>query len=147
MAKPPVKPGMGDPANPAGNNKEAMVQRFLEIQSEEIKLRKQELEIRAQESKHNASYAEKALEAQAADRIDGRKHETRMARDRLIFAAIVIVLVIVLSVVALVFDQADLVKMLVQTLSSLFIGMFGGFFWGRSSERRKSSQGGGSDPE
>lgn len=114
-----------------------MVQRFLDIQSEEIKLRKQELEIRAQESKHTANYAEKALEAQAADRVDGRKHESSMARDRLIFGGVVLGLIIALSIVALAYGEAEIVKTLVQTLSSLFIGVFGGFFWGRSSERRR----------
>lgn len=131
-----VGPRQGD--NPA--NKEVMVQRFLDIQAEEIKLRKQELEIRGQEAKHNATYAEKALDAQERDRVDQRKHETRVVRDRLIFAGIVLGLIVVLSVVALKHGEPEIVKTLIQTFSSMVVGVFGGFFWGKAVGARPPSE-------
>ncbi len=129
MAKPPVQ---GRTAGQSAANREDLIQLFMENQGEELKIKKQELEIRALEAKQNASFAEKTLDAQERDRIDGRRHETRMMRDRLIFAGLALVLVVVLSIVALVYDQAEIVKILVQMLSSLLVGAFGGYFYGKS---------------
>lgn len=61
------------------------IERWLDLQAEELAIRKDETAIRREEIQANYDYAEKALEAQAADLGNQRTAERKKRRDTFLF--------------------------------------------------------------
>ncbi len=99
---------------------------MLNLQEEKIKLEIKQTEIALRDIEHNRKIADKSIEAQVADRKDEREVNKTMHFHRLVFAACIVLLVIIFAIVALVLDKDALVLDIIKVV----LGFVGG--WGAS---------------
>lgn len=104
----------------------AVVERFLDIQSKEITIRQQEIELKKQESTQNFEFAKESLAAQERDRKHNREHRRCFLSGLLWLAFGVSVLFVGMIITALIYDRTDIVKDLIQA----FVCIAGGYALG-----------------
>jgi hypothetical protein len=113
---------------------EDTARQFLANQAQELALRSKELDLRKTELQHNSQFAEAALTAQAKDRVDERQHKRSAARERMIFGAIVLVVLIAFAAYALYLNKDAIVIELVKIIGPFVVGAAGGYYVGKSRQ-------------
>lgn len=103
---------------------EETLQRFLTIQEQRLVLEVKQADIALRELDHNQKIADKSIEAQAKDRQDERMVQQAMQMHRLVFAAIVTVLVLAFVLTALWMNK-DAIIMDVLKVATGFVGGIG----------------------
>lgn len=123
---------------PPNTISDATIQRMLAVQESQIQLELKQTEIALREIDHNQKIADQSIQAQAQDRRDERAVAKTMHLHRLVFAAAVIVLVLIFATVALLMGKDAVVL----DMAKVILGFVGG--WGASLAwqrgRRPSAQ-------
>jgi hypothetical protein len=103
---------------------EATIQRMLSLQESRVTLELKQADIQLKELDHNQKIADKSIDAQAADRKDERAVLKTVQAHRLVFAAFVILVIVVLIVFALYINKEAIVLDIVKVLCG-FAGGYG----------------------
>lgn len=103
------------------------IRALIEQQAREADNRAKELQLRTIELQQNANHAKEILNAQERDREAERVHTRKSQRDKLIFAAIIVLLLVGMMVLGLYLQQPALVRDILQTLFTLAAGAIGGY--------------------
>lgn len=103
-----------------------IVERFLELQTKEIAVRQQEMELRKQDSAQSFEFAKESLAAQERDRKHGREHRRSFLSGLLWLSFGIAALLTIIMIVALIYNQTDILKDLIQA----FICIIGGYALG-----------------
>lgn len=109
---------------------------MLALQEAKIGLEVKQAEIALREVDHNQKIADKSIQAQAEDRKDERQVQMTMDRNRLVFAACVVSLVLCFVVVALWMNKDALVLDVVKVMLG-FVGGWGASIAWRGSRRER----------
>ncbi|WP_448172751.1 hypothetical protein [Rhizobacter fulvus] len=104
-------------------------------QSTEAGLRSQELSIRKQELDYQSKHASDILGAQERDREAVRTHARKVGRDKLIFAGIGLVALLAFAIWGLTMNKDAVVKEILQMVISAGLGAAGGFGAGRLGKK------------
>lgn len=122
----------------AADLSEDTIKQMLGVQAAEIQLRRDELELRGQELKHNKDYAEKMLSAQERDRADERNHSAKTFRYRLIATVIALGAILAFCGYAVSAGKDELVKDIIKmVLPSLVTGV-AGYYVGKNKKDESS---------
>ncbi|MBO5493472.1 MAG: hypothetical protein II965_05560 [Pyramidobacter sp.] len=108
--------------------------RFLENQTREFDLREKELTLRQQQDKRGFEYAQKTLEAQAADLHNAREHEILKQRNTFYFSGAVVLFVLVFMAFALFIGQGEFVKDVAKMIFVFAAGAVSGFQYGKNKK-------------
>lgn len=108
------------------------IDKLLDLQTIELELRVQEVNLRRQELEHSAKYAEKSLAAQLEDRKDERQYQRSQTRTRFIAVGVFAVIVLVFAGYALYLNKDAIVLEVVKIVGSFAAGAFGGYAYARN---------------
>ena len=103
---------------------EATIQRMLSLQESRITLELKQADIQLKELDHNQKIADKSIDAQASDRRDERAVNKTVQMHRLVFAAFIVMVTVVLIVFALFIGKEAIVLDIVKVLCG-FAGGYG----------------------
>lgn len=116
-----------------------LINRFIELQTQEISVRREELGLKKQEIANTHEYAKMALEAQVQDLGDSRKHSKSTRRDRLIFAGFIVILLGAFIVYALYLGKDQIAIEILKAIVYLLAGGLGGYALKTKSSEKKDS--------
>lgn len=126
-------------SGPPATLSDETMQRMLALQEQRLQLELKQADIALREIDHNQKLADRTISAQAEDLKDERLHSRAMSKQRLIFAAITIAMVIGFSIYAVHVGRDAIVLDLVKVVLGFVGGWGGSVMW----QHRK---GGGADP-
>lgn len=107
--------------------------RFLDLQTEDLKLKQRELDFRARSDTNNFEYAKLALKEQANDKERQRSHDAKQVKLKYYFIVGIVVIMVGLLVFLIWNDKDQLVKEIITVLLGFVPGGIGGYAVGRSS--------------
>lgn len=113
------------------------VDRILDVQESELRIRGRELDVRETEIKANADYAKASLDAQVADRENERAAQDRIHKRKMWFAA-VLASVLALGATGLVVIDKEAILFEIIKLAAVFVGAYQ---WGRFAQRKSGEPG------
>lgn len=116
---------------------EAMIQRFYDLQAQEIAAREHETQVRQLEVKAGYRFSRASLEVQERHLREVRAEGRKKRRDHLYFSAFSLLLMTGLLVFLLKSGKEDLAGEILKGLVYITMGGTSGFFAGRSTERKK----------
>ena len=130
------------PAPQSGHNTSApsseLVERFLDLQQQELKLRTEELALHAQQEANNKSIAEASISANLQDRESERSHRERKTKLFFVGSTVIIVILTLFAGFALYTGKEDIVMKMVEIMAIFTAGFVGGY--GFKSSRSKPDQ-------
>jgi hypothetical protein len=104
-----------------------LIEHFLQVQSQEIETRQQEITAREKESENAHQYALKSLEVQADNLEKDRQHKRTVYRDRLLFATVSILVLAIFLTIALFLNKDQIAIEIVKAIVYLAVGGLGGY--------------------
>lgn len=118
-----------------------VVEKIIENQAREIRLKEREQDVKLAEIQANKELAYKNIEAQEKVMISNGSKEVQRLFIRV--AAIVVSLISFLGLIAfaIIHDAKDIVIEIIKYVTPLFIGSFGGFYYGRNKGRKEVEKG------
>lgn len=124
---------------PSGIQPETLTPELLEQivrnQAKELELRQSELNLKKQEDSNSFEFAKLALSAKTADRKDERANERQAQNTRLIFSAVIALVITTLIIYALSIGKDSFAMELIKAVIFILSGGAGGFAIGKSSHR------------
>jgi hypothetical protein len=106
---------------------EETLSKLIEQQARESEVRKQEIDLRLQELKHNSAHAEKILGAQERDRNAERAFELKKETRKLIFTGFCIFMIVILVLLGMYMGKDVFVSDLLKILGVGIAGVLGGY--------------------
>lgn len=119
------------------------IDRFLDLQRQEMDIRAKELETHSKEIEYNSRYAQNALEAHAQDRKDERDHQTRRRKGLYIIIGVVVAMLLVFLFAAAYIGKENLAIEVVKLLVAFLGGGGGGYAIGKSASHKTTNSGAG----
>jgi hypothetical protein len=116
-----------------------IVHQLLQNQTEELLLRKEELQVEKQKLSGSLDYAKLSLQAQADDRKHARENNRVVQRYKYFFFALVSCVLVSLLFYALHLDKEQIAKEIIQTVATVLISGGGGYFIGKNQGKKESS--------
>ena len=113
-----------------------MIERFLDLQQQELQLRTEELSIRAQQENNRKSIAESSISANLQDRNNERSHLERKSKILFCGATIIILIMVIFAGYALYSGKEAIVMKLVE-IGAIFIAGFAGGYGYKASKQPK----------
>jgi hypothetical protein len=117
--------------NPSQNQTQhpspALLERFINVQEQELVIRGQEIDLRKQNDHNAHDYAKAALEANVKDREAERNHVANTTKFCYIFAGIVIFFLMVLFCFALYLNKDVIVMEIIKAIMFFGTGGIGGY--------------------
>lgn len=117
--------------NQQGHLPEKVLQKFIENQAEEIKLRAQEIELRRQTDKNSFEYAKLALEAQAKDLQSQRDTSKNSQTHQYFFITAITAITLVFILIALYFNKDQIVMEIIKAVIYFGGGGASGYVYGK----------------
>jgi hypothetical protein len=118
-----------------------IIREFFELQAREIEVRQEEINLQKLERGNAHEYAKLSLDAQAKDRKDSRDHGKTERRDRLVFAAVIVLVLVAFVIIAIQLNQVEVAKELVKNVALITGGALAGYSYGsRKSKDGKSKE-------
>jgi len=114
---------------------------FIAVQKEEIDLRRDQLQQRAEELKLHHELSLQALHTQSNDRKDDRKYRQTKWIGGLIFSLLVIGFLLAFACFAIVYEAKELVLEMTKILLGFAAGGLGGYAIGYQRAKSKSADG------
>jgi hypothetical protein len=114
-----------------------MIQQFLDQQAQELALRAQEVQVRQLEVRAGYRYSKASLDAQERELKDRRSEGRKKRRDQLYFGVFSLLLLTGVLVYLLQAGKDDLAREILKALVYIVMAGAGGFFAGKTSEKRK----------
>ena len=105
-----------------------LLERFLQLQENELAVRQEELSIRKQETANSHEFSKKGLDAQLEDRQRERQANQKSRRDRLVFAGFVVLVLVAFIVFALYMNKDAIALEIIKGAIFLISGYFAGRF-------------------
>lgn len=123
---------------------QAVIQQFIDLQRQELEVRRQGLELQGREIDVGHIYAMNALEAQARDRTEARAELRRHRRDRLYFLGFGALLVMAFFVYLLQTGRDGFAGEVMKAIIFLLSGGAGGYYAGKmkAGDRPEPAAGG-----
>ena len=119
---------------------EETVGRMLEQQQRETEVRRQELDLRAQEMRYNSAHAEKILGAQERDREAERSHDRKKVSYLLLFAGFCILLFVALVLIGMYMGKDNLVQDFMKVVGGIVAGAFGGYGLAQGKKKKETEE-------
>lgn len=117
-----------DPNDPSSKE---LVQKFLDVQVQEIEIRKKELDVNQHYDDNNLNYAKEALKAQKEDRECERAYRHRTIKLFFIFGSIILLILVGFLVFAVMYGKEDLAMKVIEMVIVFAGGSAGGYAVGR----------------
>jgi len=116
------------------------IDKFIDVQSQEVNVRYQEARARRMEIQSNERIALASIAAKSQDRTENRIEFNKHLIHRYCFVAGVLILLFVFAGVAIWLGAKDLVSDIFKMGGGLLVGAFGGYHAGRSRAMMTKSQ-------
>jgi hypothetical protein len=110
---------------------EETARQILAVTTKDLELKAQELELRREELKANATYAEAALSAQSKDRSEGRTHKRETANDKFKFVMKTTILLLLFAGFALYLNKEQVVLEALKIIGPFVAGAASGYYFGK----------------
>ena len=107
-----------------------VLSQFVQNQARELDLRARELDLQRQADQHNFEFSKIALDAQAKDRSEERKHKTATKRSGYVFAFSIAAVLAVVVMYALYQDKNDFALEIIKAVTFVVSGGAGGYALG-----------------
>lgn len=111
-----------------------MIERFLDLQQQELQLRTEELSMRSQQENNRKSIAESSITANLQDRNNERSHLERKSKILFCGATIIILIMVIFAGYALYSGKEAIVMKLVE-VGAIFVAGFAGGYGYKASKR------------
>lgn len=126
------------PSSPNKQPSPALLERFINVQEQEVVLRGQELDLRKQNDANAHEYAKAALEANVKDREAERSCMKDTMKYRYIFAGLIIFFLIILFCLALFLNKDAIVMEIIKAIMFFGTGGIGGYAYAKKAYRENS---------
>lgn len=113
-----------------------LINKFLDNQTEELRLKATELELERQKDNNGFQFAQKSLVAQAEDRRHEREVDAKNRGRQLWLVFGVAALIVITVIVALVLDKEEVAKEIVKAVVFVAVGFLGGFGAARAKREK-----------
>ena len=113
---------------------------FLDVQKEELQIRRDELQVQREGQANAHEYSMQSLEAQVDDRKSSRSFHAGQLKRRLYFAGFAILMLAIIVIAALWFDQPEVALEIVKIIGLLVAGGAGGYAIGFQRGRRQGEK-------
>jgi hypothetical protein len=140
---PDSKPSV--PQGPRAPITEETARQIITLQTQDLAVNCQELELRKEELIQGTNLAEAALAAQTKDRSDGRRYKERVAIARYCFFGGITVLLLGFASWALYLNKDAIVIESLKIIGPFVIGGVGGYYVGRAKQSKPNDSSSGSD--
>ena len=111
--------------------------RFLELQAQELGLRAREMDLRQQELQNAHTYSEQSLRAQLEDRDADRRHQHRERVAWYAFVAFLFTALLTVLLIALLMGKDEFARELLKAVLYVVPAGAGGYFAGRRRGKGK----------
>lgn len=132
------------PQKPSNNKPEQvapeLIERFLDLQSEDLKLKQRELDFRLKADANSFEYAKLALREKAGENERKRAHDTTHMKWRYVWVGIVVVIVLVFIGCLAWLGKDQLVRDILNVLIGLIPGGVGGYAYGKTGQASTSEK-------
>jgi VIT1/CCC1 family predicted Fe2+/Mn2+ transporter len=116
-----------------------VVRDLVRVGVEQIKIRKQELELQEKESHRQYEFAKQALAAQAEDRRDARKYRRKRTVDRYIFVAVLFAFGVLFILALSYMGKDELAKEISKLTATFLAGGLSGYGLSKARARRAAN--------
>jgi uncharacterized membrane protein YcjF (UPF0283 family) len=116
----------------------ALLEKFINVQEQELIIRGQEIDLRKQSDGNAHEYAKAALEANVKDREAERTHIANITKSRYIFAGIIIFFLIILFCFALFLNKDQIVMEIIKAIILFGSGGISGYAFGKRIPKDQS---------
>lgn len=107
-----------------------VINKFIDLQKEEIRLRGEELVIRKQENNNKYDYAKDLWEKQLSDRKDSRKTKLQLFNKIILFGVLLVVLIVALIVFSILTNNTQIALYIISFIIGITGGGGGGYAYG-----------------
>lgn len=115
----------------------SQLDRFLELQAQELGLRAREMDLKQQELQNAHAYSEQSLRAQLQDRDADRKHQHKERLASYGFVAFLFTALLVVLLTALLQGKDEFARELLKAVLYVIPAGAGGYFAGRQRAKNK----------
>lgn len=119
-----------DSAPPAPEITAAQLDRFLDLQAQDLGLRAREMDLRQQEIQNAHALSEQSLRAQLQDRDADRRHQRQERQARYAFIAFLFTALLAVMVIALLQGKDEFARELLKAMLYIVPAGAGGYFAG-----------------
>lgn len=116
----------------------ALLERFINVQEQELVLRGQEIDLRKQNEANSHEYAKAALEANVKDRDAERSCMKDTMKYQYLFAGLVIMFLIILFCIALFLNKDAIVMEIIKAIMFFGAGGVGGYAYAKKLPKENS---------
>lgn len=134
----PQKPNKTDQVAPE------LIERFLDLQSEDLKLKQRELDFRLKADTNSFEYAKLALKEKASENERKRTHDTTHMKWRYVWVGVVVVIVMLFIGCLAWLGKDQLVRDILNVLIGLIPGGVGGYAYGKTGQMSGTEKSSGS---
>ncbi|HEX9942383.1 MAG TPA: hypothetical protein VGG03_10230 [Thermoanaerobaculia bacterium] len=124
-----------------------VVRDLVKVGVEQIRVRKQELDLEEKESQRQYEFAKEALKVQAEDRRDARKYRRKRSVDRYIFVGALFLVGVTFILWLSYLGKDELAKEISKLAATFVAGGLSGYGLGRLRNRRDVERGEDSDDD
>jgi hypothetical protein len=117
----------------------ALIEQFLEQQTQELTIRREDLQLRRRELDVSFQYAEKSLAAQVEDRRQARDEQRRARRDRLWFLGAFMLVVAAFFAGLLYMGKDKFAEEALKGMVFFLTGGTGGYFAGKQQGKKQQA--------
>lgn len=114
-----------------------VVRDLVKVGVEQIRVRKQELELQEKDSQRQYDFAKQALVVQAEDRRDARKYRRKRTIDRYIFVGLLFAVGIIFILVLSYMNKDELAKEISKLAATFLAGGLSGYGLSKARARRE----------
>lgn len=129
----PARQGQNLPNQPPS---EDLIKQFLELQGQEIAIRKDELALETKREQQNHEFAKASLTATAEDRTQIRSHVAGESTKRYLFVGFCLLCLIGVIIFLVANGQAEIAVEILKGLAYIIVGGLGGYSLRRTQEGR-----------
>ncbi len=122
---------------PAPQATAPQLDRFLDLQTQELNLRAREMDLRLQELNNAHNFSEQALSAQLQDREAERRHQRGEQHSWYVFVGLLVLVLLTAMLTSLYLDKEEFARELLKALLYVAPAGAGGYFYGRNREKKK----------
>ena len=115
--------------------------RFLDLQTQDLNLRAREMDLRLQELNNAHNFSEQALSAQLQDREAERRHRRGEQHSWYIFVGLLVLVLLITMLASLFLDKDEFARELLKALLYVAPAGAGGYFYGKHREKKQEGDG------
>lgn len=112
-----------------------LLERIVNIQEKQVELNYKEIEFRKLNEENGFKYAHAALETNAKDRDEERKHKKSVVRYILIFSGLLILMLFAFLSIAIFLNKDQLAYEIIKAILFFGSGGIGGYFFGKKNPK------------